>query len=266
MTQSLTSEPARAEHVPVLWHFQMSHFNEKVRWALDYKGIPHVRRALVPGLHIPRLMWMSRQKQVPVLVMRGEVLVGSADIIQALERAYPDPPLYPAEPSERQRALELARFLDDELGPTIRLAAFYEMLPHTALCAELFGQALSAPGRVLYRIAFPAVRSIMRRDMKIDARNAQEAFEKTLVVLSRLDNLIQPGSYLVGTSFSVADLTAAALLSPVACPPEYPYPLPGNSEPFVRFRERIGHRRVIDWCRFIYAKHRGRSSELQAAA
>jgi len=32
--------------VPVLWHFPVSHFNEKIRWALDFKGIPHVRKAL----------------------------------------------------------------------------------------------------------------------------------------------------------------------------------------------------------------------------
>jgi hypothetical protein len=31
---------------PVLWHFPISHYNEKARWALDWKGIPHVRRAL----------------------------------------------------------------------------------------------------------------------------------------------------------------------------------------------------------------------------
>ena len=32
---------------PVLWQFRFSHFNEKARWALDWKGIPHVRRALL---------------------------------------------------------------------------------------------------------------------------------------------------------------------------------------------------------------------------
>ena len=30
---------------PVLYHIEVSHYNEKARWALDYKGIPHVRKA-----------------------------------------------------------------------------------------------------------------------------------------------------------------------------------------------------------------------------
>jgi len=265
VTHDPTSEPARIEDLPVLWHFRMSHYNEKARWALDHKGVPHVRRMLVPGLHIPRMLWLSRQKQLPVLVLHGEIIVGSAEIIYALERAYPDPALYPADPGERQRALEIARFLDDDLGPMLRLALFHELLPDGAVCTEVFAQGLSSPARALYRLAFPAVRAVMRRDMKIDASTAQDAFEKTLVVLSRLDNLIQPDGYLVGGSFSVADLTAAALLSPLVCPPEFPYLLPARSDAFRRFRERIGHERVCDWCRFIYAKHRGHSSEVRQA-
>ena len=57
---------------PVLWHFRFSHYNEKARWALDWKGLPHVRRSLVPGLHVPRVLWLTGQKAVPVLVVDGK--------------------------------------------------------------------------------------------------------------------------------------------------------------------------------------------------
>jgi hypothetical protein len=33
---------------PLLWHVPLSHLSEKVRWALDYKGIPHRRKVLGP--------------------------------------------------------------------------------------------------------------------------------------------------------------------------------------------------------------------------
>ena len=41
------------EHLalPVPWQLHVSHYVEKVRWALDYKRIPHIRRSLLPGLH-----------------------------------------------------------------------------------------------------------------------------------------------------------------------------------------------------------------------
>ena len=38
---------------PTLWHISLSHYSEKVRWALDHKRIPHRRRAvIVPGAHM----------------------------------------------------------------------------------------------------------------------------------------------------------------------------------------------------------------------
>src|SRR3954447_23913755 len=52
---------------PVLWHIELSHYNEKVRWALDYKGVAHVRKAPVPGLHGAVAMWITRgaQRRLP---------------------------------------------------------------------------------------------------------------------------------------------------------------------------------------------------------
>jgi len=33
-----------SKNLPMLWHIPLSHFNEKVRWALDFKNIPHQRQ------------------------------------------------------------------------------------------------------------------------------------------------------------------------------------------------------------------------------
>jgi glutathione S-transferase len=35
-------------NMPLLWHIPLSHFSEKVRWALDHKRIAHNRRVLGP--------------------------------------------------------------------------------------------------------------------------------------------------------------------------------------------------------------------------
>ena len=45
---------------PLLWHFPISHYNEKARWALDWKRIPHERRALAMG-YVPRAPWATGQ-------------------------------------------------------------------------------------------------------------------------------------------------------------------------------------------------------------
>jgi len=102
---------------PVLWQFTASHYNEKARWALDWKGVAHVRRSLLPGPHALKIRRMTGQTAVPVLVLDGRAIHDSTRIIEALEQAYPDPPLYPREPAERRRALDLEEFFDVELGP-----------------------------------------------------------------------------------------------------------------------------------------------------
>jgi glutathione S-transferase len=103
---------------PVLWHLKVSHYNEKARWALDYKGVPHLRRAAEPGRHRAIAKRLSGGRTFPVLVHDGEAIGDSTRIIEALERRYPEPPLYPADPAERRRALELEDFFDEQLGPT----------------------------------------------------------------------------------------------------------------------------------------------------
>ena len=44
---------AQSSRKPVLWQIEISHYSEKVRWALEHKGIDHVRRTPLPGTHIP---------------------------------------------------------------------------------------------------------------------------------------------------------------------------------------------------------------------
>ena len=75
-----------------------------MRWALDWKGIAHERVDYLPGPHAPQMQRLSGQMQVPVLQVGGRTIAGSAAILEALEKLHPEPPLYPADPVERQRA------------------------------------------------------------------------------------------------------------------------------------------------------------------
>ena len=99
---------------PVLWHLDISHFNEKARWALDYKRIPHERRSVFPGMQEPRARTLrGGTTTLPVIEIDGKRIGDSTRIIEELERRWPDPPLYPSDPAERRRALELEDFFDE---------------------------------------------------------------------------------------------------------------------------------------------------------
>jgi glutathione S-transferase len=249
--------------VPVLWQFRFSHFNEKVRWALDWKRIPHVRRSLLPGLHVPRVLWMTGQTTVPVLVLDREAIRDSTRIIERLERLRSEPALYPAREDERGRALALEDFFDEQLGPHVRRAIFHDLLPDGDFAAAAFTIGYGSTTQRLYRTVFPAVRLLMTTSMKIDAAGAARSREKVLEALDRIETELQPSGYLVGGQFSVADLTAAALLAPLVFPPEFPYRPPGPLPAAVaRWRESLANRRAFQWAAEMYRRHRGTSAEM----
>ena len=81
---------------PLLWHIPLSHFNEKVRWALDYKGIAHRRRVLGPD-YLIRAWRATGQGKLPILWLDGRAIADSTRIIAALEERFPELPLIPRE-------------------------------------------------------------------------------------------------------------------------------------------------------------------------
>jgi glutathione S-transferase len=246
---------------PVLHQFQFSHYNEKARWALDFKNVAHVRHSLLPGPHMIQTMRLSGQKSVPVLGLEGDVVAGSAQIIDALEQRFPEPPLYPATIAEQRQALELQKWFDEEVGPEIRRAFFFDVLPGSKYAAELFIIGRGDLTKAIYRTLFPGIRAVMIKDMKIDAAGAARGVERTKEALDLVAKCATGSGYLVGDRFTVADLTAAALLSPTAMPPQFSYPVPEpRSDGLRRWLSRWSDHPGTAWVSEIYRKHRGASA------
>jgi glutathione S-transferase len=246
----------------VLWQLQISHYNEKVRWALDYKRIPHLRRSLLPGLHRLKARRLTGDcVTTPVLTLDGRSIGDSTRIIAAIEDRWPEPPLYPVDEASRRRALELEEFFDEELGPHIRCAAYHELLAHPGTVVPLFTHGQPLPARMLVWAGFPVLRVGMKRTLKIDAATAEASREKTAAAMDRLEDEITPSGYLVGDAFSVADLTAAALFYPVARPPEFPYPSVTEPPDSAReFLDSLARRPGGEWVAEMYRRHRDEPS------
>jgi glutathione S-transferase len=246
-----------AVSAPVLWQYNFSNFNEKVRWALDYKRVPHVRRSLLPGA--PRAMAFSLRGTLPVLDLDGERIVDSTPIIAALEQRYPEPALYPADPAERATALELEEFFDEQAGHELRRAGFYDWRANPGFVSGLLATGRGALTRGFMRAVLPGAMVYARRRYRIYPADAAKAREQLQAALERILAERQPSGYLVGGAFSVADLTAAALLYPLAWPPElqYRYPTP---PPWDALAPLAAHP-AVEWISDMYARHRGRSAD-----
>jgi len=245
---------------PVLWQYNFSNFNEKVRRALDYKRIPHVRQSMLPGS--PRALWFSMRGTVPVLDLDGERIVDSTRIIEVLERSWPDPPLYPSEEADRRHALELEDYFDEEAGHELRRAAFYEMRDNPDYVTALLTTGQGPLARRAMRALLPAAMVYANRRYRIYPADAEEGRRKVSLALDRIEAEVGPSGYLVGDAFTVADLAAAALLFPVAWPPElqYDYPEPPRSG----WWGSLTRHPAAAWITEMYRRHRGGSAEIGA--
>ncbi len=254
------------EGVPVLWQLQISHYVEKVRWALDYKRVPHIRRSLLPGVHIRETKRMTGDTStVPVLTIDGQSIGDSTRIIAAIEQRWSQPPLYPDDPALRRRALELEEFLDEELGPHVRRAFYHEVLPHPELLVPLFTHGDPVAAQAL-RQALPALCAGIEQRFAITAETAAESRAKTAAAMDRLERELSASEFLVGDFFTVADLTAAALFYPVLRPVEFPYPMVADddlSDSWRAFHDSLAQRPGGRWVAAIYRRHRGRSAEVR---
>lgn len=246
------------EESPIELHqFSHSHFNEKVRWALDYKGLPHVRINYIPGPHAPQIRRMTGQNQVPVLRIDGRAVHGSATILDVVEQRFPSPPLYPADPSLRAEALALQTRLDAELGPEVRRAAFETMLDDAAFVVATFASEKAAWKRKAYLATFPLVRNVMRKSMNITPETGRRAQERVTKLLDFLAEKSAKTGYLAGDTFSIADLTAAALLGPVLL---VDHPDMKQAEPrpprFASLCAEWAAHPGMTWARGIWSSHR----------
>lgn len=251
-------------HTPTLWHIEVSHFNEKARWALDWKGVRHIRRAPQPGLHQRKARRLTGGTTLPVLELDGAAIGDSTRIIAALEARHPDPPLYPDDRDERERALEIEEFFDEQVAADVRRLVFFHLLgtPGAPAAAAEVSRAGPVRARTL-RLAFPLLRRSVAARYGVDKGRAEAAVTRIRDGLARIEAEEGPAGFLAGDRFSVADLTAAALLAPLVRPEQYPYPLPAYPASLEAIRESLdGH--AFDWVRGMYARHRPASVEVPA--
>jgi glutathione S-transferase len=253
-----------SESKPTLWHIPVSHYSEKARWALAHKRIEHERRAPVPGAHFAIALWLTRGRHntFPVLQLDGRNIGDSTAIIAALEERWGEHALYPDDPAERRRAVELEEFFDEQLGPQIRLLVWHEVRTDSERMKDLSARML--PGKLAESEVAKGMAGrfgsawVQVRFRVADPEKAAAAQRSVIAALDRLEAELDASGtgYLVGDEFTVADLTAASLFYPLVLPPEGPQVIPeappALEELFAPLREREGAR----WVTEMFARHR----------
>lgn len=203
-----------------LLEFPHSHFCEKARWALDFKGLDYERRSLFPGYHARVVMKIARRSTVPVFIDGDCVVQGSGDIMSYLDERYPARPLNV--PGQEEAVLAFEAEADQTLGKPLRRMLYHRLLREGADVRYYFMHRSPGWQKALMWAVYPALVWRIRSQYRIDEAGFSEAALTLNGALDRLDARLAGGGFLFGDRFSRADITVASLLCFLCMPPEHP--------------------------------------------
>ncbi|MBD2279236.1 glutathione S-transferase [Aphanizomenon flos-aquae] len=195
----------------LLLQFSTSHYCRKARLALGYKGISYQTENLTPGQHILRVKPLTGLTTLPVLlpqiVGQPQAIGDSTEIFKFLESYQPEPSLFLPNSEQQTQAAMLEDWLDESIGTATRFVYYqFRAGEGKAIDPSLFSQMVIKVVRQQYGI----------NDTTVEL--AKKRLANALLVLSMY---WQKDDYLVGSRLSIADIAAAALLSPLALIPDY---------------------------------------------
>ena len=249
-----------------LLQFRHSPYNEKVRWALDLKRVPHTRRSLLPGPHMGVMKKLTGRTQTPALVMEdGTAIDGSARILDWLEQHHPEPRLIPDDPAEREQVMSIQRRFDDDITPRIRRAVLDALLRRPRYFAAVFGEAESPLKQRFYSLIVPLAAPVVRKGNGITGAAAvADGIAAGHEAMDFVAAQATATGYLVGGRFTLADIAAATTLATLVRPASSPMqsPQPVDSL-FAGLIAPFQDHPAAQWVRDIYRRHRGASVDFE---
>jgi len=207
---------------PRLITFRISHYCEKVRWALDRLSFPYVEECHLPPLHRLKTTVVGGSS-VPVLVTQTQVFKDSADILKYLDTVAPlDLKLYPDLPILRHEVDELEVLFNNKLGVFTRQWGYFYALANRSLIQQLWCEGVPLWEKLLFPVLFPLTCRLVYSSYNVNRESALAAYERIQRIFADISHRLSDGrTYLVGNRFSAADLAFASLSAPALLPPEY---------------------------------------------
>lgn len=240
-----------------LYTFNLSHFSEKARWALDYESIPYEEKVLLPGPHQLVTRRIARRTSVPILEHDGQCVQGSSAIMDYVAARLGGTRLTAVDPAEQARVLGLEKALDQVFGRGVQQVLYSVLLKDRRTVIELWSSAGPFWARGFYAVAFPAVASAVKRMYKTtDVEGVARAKQRFVATFDELDAVLAKQCYLGGEAPNRLDITLAALLAPVCRVPEHRVKWPAMPTELADFEASLRGRPTWNHVLRMYRDHR----------
>ncbi len=202
----------------ILHHFPLCPFSRKVRLVLAEKKIDFEVELERPWENRPEFLELNAAGEVPVLVEEaGTILADGTAIAEYLDELHRDPPLLPADPQGRAEVRRLVGWFDGKFHREVTLAMVGEKV------VKRLGQS-GEPDSRLIRAGYAAIHRH----------------------LEYLGWLTERRTWLAGSHFTLADITAAAHLSCVDYLGDVPWDSHGGARDwYARVKSRPSFRALL---------------------
>lgn len=130
--------------------------------------------------------------------------------------------LYPTDPEQRKQVEQFVKLFDSILAPAVRQWFYFYLFNQAQLIQPLWCQGVPWFERLLFPLVFKWMRSNVFQMYAINSTSAIVAYDRICEIFKTIENYLTDGrAYLVGDSFSAADLTFATLAAAVVMPVGY---------------------------------------------
>lgn len=183
--------------------------------------------------HEPWFLAINPEGQVPVLDHDGFIINHSTVINEYLEDAFPDHPLRPVDIRDRARMRYWNKFIDEHVMNYVSMHGWHRMVRKIA-------QAIDKDEleKLLERIPLKEQRDKWRKvaGSSFSEEELAEATRKVSVAIDKFEEQLGKIPYLVGDSFSLADINAYSHCGMMA---ERMFPELANSDNSPKFLEWV---------------------------
>jgi len=243
----------------MLYQFPLSHYSEKARWLLDSKALDYQVRSLIPGPHRWTSLRLAGIRTLPILRDGPHIIGDSTAIALHLDKHYPQHPLIPDDPAIREQVLALEA-LADELGVHVRRCV-WSLVIHEDQINRLFFN-FGSYGDLVQRLSGlfrPILRQMIRHRFGVWPKVTEDSWKKIQGMMDLLAAQLEHNSqnYLVGSQFTLADLTMAAMLAPLIGPSSSVWSDDAVQASEDSARDIFRNHITGQWVENMYRKHRG---------
>jgi len=182
-----------------LYWMTVSHPSQAARRMVELKGVDHKLVTVMPMAQKAYLRAVGFSGgTVPAMKVDGKRVQGSRQIARALDRRWPSPPLFPADPELRARVEEAEHWGEHKLQPVPRrIFRFAVANDPDFRRAVLEMQSLPAPG-TLSRLTAPIVRYYAKApeldERRGDADGVRDSLAALPALLDHADALVTDGT------------------------------------------------------------------------